>query len=57
MELRMMQLIFYPYLKHWQLMNYMDEHIPYADINFIKDGWVNRNRRNVNGTLFIMIFP
>lgn len=39
MELRMMQPVFYPYLKYWQLTNYMDERIPYVDINFIKYGW------------------
>ena len=49
MRLGMMQPYFYPYLGYWQLMNCVDEYIIYDDVNYIKNGWINRNRIKVNG--------
>lgn len=49
MILGMMQPYFYPYLGYWQLMNYVDEYIIYDDVNFIKGGWIQRNRIKING--------
>ena len=49
MRLGMMQPYFYPYLGYWQLMNYVDEYIIYDDVNYIKSGWINRNRIKLNG--------
>lgn len=49
MKLGMMQPYFYPYLGYWQLMNCVDEYIIYDDVNYIKNGWINRNRIKVNG--------
>ena len=49
MILGMMQPYFYPYLGYWQLMNYVDEYIIYDDVNYIKGGWINRNRIKLNG--------
>ena len=49
MILGMMQPYFYPYLGYWQLMNMADEYIIYDDVNYIKGGWINRNRIKVNG--------
>ena len=50
MKLGMMQPYFYPYLGYWQLMNCVDEYIIYDDVNYIKGGWINRNRIKINGT-------
>ena len=50
MKLGVMQPYFYPYLGYWQLLNYVDEYIIYDDVNYIKGGWINRNRIKVNGT-------
>ena len=50
MKLGMMQPYFYPYLGYWQLMNVVDEYIIYDDVNFIKGGWINRNRIKINGS-------
>ena len=50
MILGMMQPYFYPYLGYWQLMNCVDEYILYDDVNYIKGGWINRNRIKINGT-------
>ncbi len=49
MILGMMQPYFYPYLGYWQLMNAVDEYIIYDDVNFIKGGWIHRNRIRING--------
>lgn len=39
-----MQPYFMPYLGYWQLINAVDKIIIYGYLNFIKGGWVNRNR-------------
>ena len=44
MTLGMMQPYLFPYLGYFQLMNSVDKFIFYDNINFIKRGWVNRNR-------------
>lgn len=38
-----------PYIGYWQLMNLVDRYVIYDDVNFIKGGWINRNRILVNG--------
>ena len=48
MKLGMMQPYFYPYLGYWQLMSCVDEYIIYDDVNYIKGGWINRNRIKIN---------
>lgn len=54
MTLGMMQPYFYPYLGYWQLMNVVDEYIIYDDVNFIKGGWIHRNKIKINGADAIM---
>lgn len=49
MKLGIMQPYFFPYLGYWQLMNLVDEYILYDDVNYIKHGWINRNRIKING--------
>lgn len=44
-----MQPYFFPYIGYWQLMNAVDEYVVYDDVNFIKGGWINRNRILSNG--------
>ena len=39
-----MQPYFFPYIGYWQLMNAVDRYVIYDDVNFIKGGWINRNR-------------
>lgn len=48
MKLGMMQPYYFPYLGYWQLMNMVDEYIIYDDVNYIKGGWINRNRIKQN---------
>lgn len=44
-----MQPYFIPYIGYWQLINAVDKYVVYDDVNFIKQGWVNRNRILING--------
>ena len=44
MKLGIMQPYFLPYLGYWQLMHCVDTFVIYDDVNFIKGGWINRNR-------------
>ncbi len=44
-----MQPYFMPYMGYWQLLAAVDRYVVYDDVNFIKQGWVNRNRILVNG--------
>lgn len=44
-----MQPYFVPYIGYWQLLNAVDKYVVYDDVNFIKGGWVNRNRILLNG--------
>lgn len=48
MKLGIMQPYFFPYIGYWQLMNLVDKYIIYDDVNYIKGGWINRNRICVN---------
>lgn len=48
MKLAIMQPYFFPYLGYFQLINHVDKFIFYDDVNFIKNGWINRNRILVN---------
>ena len=49
MKLGIMQPYFVPYIGYWQLMNVVDKYVIYDDVNFIKGGWINRNRILING--------
>lgn len=49
MKLGIMQPYFLPYIGYWQLMNAVDKYVIYDDVNFIKGGWINRNRILLNG--------
>ncbi len=44
MKLSIMQPYFFPYLGYWQLIHCADTFVIYDDVNFIKGGWINRNR-------------
>lgn len=48
MKLGIMQPYFLPYIGYWQLLNTVDKYIIYDDVQYIKGGWINRNRILVN---------
>lgn len=49
MKLGIMQPYFFPYIGYWQLINVVEKYVIYDDVNFIKGGWINRNRILMNG--------
>lgn len=48
MSLGLMQPYLFPYLGYFQLMNCVDTYVFYENVQYIKNGWVNRNRIFVN---------
>lgn len=44
MKIGIMQPYFFPYIGYWQLINIVDKYVVYDDVNYIKNGWINRNR-------------
>lgn len=57
MKLGIMQPYFVPYIGYWQLINAVDKYVVYDDVNFIKGGWINRNRILVNGQIQFFNIP
>lgn len=49
MKLAIMQPYFFPYIGYFQLINAVDKFIFYDDVNFIKGGWINRNKILIDG--------
>ena len=49
MKLAIMQPYFLPYIGYFQLINAVDKFVIYDDVNYIKQGWINRNRILLNG--------
>lgn len=49
MKLAIMQPYFFPYIGYWQLIHAADRFVIYDDVNYIKNGWINRNRILING--------
>ena len=45
-----MQPYFFPYIGYWQLISAVDTFVIYDDVNYIKQGWINRN--NIIGSNF-----
>lgn len=44
MKLAIMQPYFFPYIGYFHLINEVEKFVIYDDVNFIKGGWINRNR-------------
>lgn len=47
-----MQPYVFPYLGYFQLINAVDIFVVYDDVNFIKQGWINRNRILLNDGVY-----
>lgn len=48
MKVGIMQPYFLPYIGYWQLLNAVDKYVIYDDVNFIKGGWIYRNKILMN---------
>ena len=44
MKLGIMQPYLFPYIGYFQLIQAVDKFVVYDDVNYIKQGWINRNR-------------
>lgn len=49
MRVAIMQPYLFPYIGYWQLINSVDTFVIYDDVNFIKQGYINRNSILSNG--------
>ena len=52
-----MQPYFLPYIGYFQLINAVDKFVIYDDVNFIKGGWISRNRILFNGSALMINLP
>lgn len=52
-----MQPYIFPYIGYFQLINAVDKFVFYDDVNFIKRGWINRNRILLNGKEALVTIP
>jgi len=57
MKLAIMQPYFFPYIGYWQLIHAVDKFVIYDDVNYIKGGWINRNRILINGKPVYITVP
>jgi len=57
MKAGIMQPYFLPYIGYWQLMNAVDVFFVYDNIQYSKEGWVNRNRILLNGSASLFSLP
>lgn len=52
-----MQPYFFPYIGYFQLINSVDQFVIFDDVNFIKRGWINRNRILLNNEEYLFTLP
>lgn len=57
MKLAIMQPYFFPYVGYFKLIESVDKFVFYDDVDFIKNGWINRNRIFVSGKVGYMTIP
>src|SRR6185312_5440952 len=57
MNLAIMQPYLFPYLGYFQLIGCCDTFVIYDDVQFIKNGWINRNRILMNGAAHWLTMP
>jgi hypothetical protein len=57
MKLAIMQPYFFPYIGYFQLVAAVDKFVFYDDVNFIKNGWINRNRLYLGGAVRYITVP
>lgn len=57
MKIAIMQPYIFPYIGYFQLINAVDKFIIYDDVNYIKQGWINRNKILLNNEDYLFTFP
>ena len=56
-SLAIMQPYFFPYIGYWQLIHSVERFVIYDDVNYIKGGWINRNRILINSSPTYITIP
>lgn len=56
-SLSVMQPYIFPYIGYFHLIEATDQIVFYDDVNFIKGGWINRNRILLNNSDFLFTVP
>ena len=51
-----MQPYLFPYMGYFQLINAVDTFVIHDDVQYIKSGWINRNRFLLNGKEYLFTF-
>ena len=57
MTIAAMQPYLFPYIGYFQLINSCDIFVMYSNVQYIKKGWINRNRILVNGKPHYITLP
>lgn len=57
MKLAIMQPYLFPYAGYFNLIGQVDKFVFYDDVNFIKGGWINRNRLIIAGEVRYFTVP
>lgn len=57
MKLAIMQPYVFPYIGYFQLAAAVDRFVFYDDVNFIKNGWINRNRMLLGDQVHYVTVP
>lgn len=57
MKIAVMQPYIFPYIGYFQLISAVDKFVFYDDVNFIKQGWINRNKILVSGQGHLFTVP
>lgn len=57
MKIAIMQPYFLPYIGYYQLINSVDKFIIYDDVNYIKQGWINKNNLLSNNLISSFVIP
>src|SRR5215217_1532985 len=57
MTIAIMQPYIFPYIGYFQLINSVDKFIFYDDVDYIKQGWINRNKILLNDGAYLFTIP
>lgn len=57
MKLAIMQPYILPYIGYFQLINAVDKFLYLDNVNYIKKGWINRNKITLNGKEHLFTIP
>ena len=57
MKVAIMQPYLFPYFGYFQFINAVDKFIVYDDVNYIKQGWINRNTILINNVPYLFTVP